>query len=97
MNICFDMAKQIKELDKADPEWDAKVACMLKKAIHDEKFNIYHRLFLYMRHLPRKPKAFKKSVKRMIDDYVKVKVATHDGFRNLPYRKQIYGLFDWKK
>lgn len=97
MNSCFAAAEEIKELNKEDPEWNDKVACMLKKMIHDEKHSIYHRVFLDLKYGPRKPRAFKKHVKGWVCDYVKEKVAIHKDFSERSYRKQIYGCFDWKK
>lgn len=97
MNMAFDAADEIKALDINDPEWRDKVACIIKKVNHSSKLSTYHRMFLYLKHGPRKPRAFKKHVKLFANDFLQDKIETHENFSNRHYRKQIYGLFDWKK
>lgn len=97
MTICFDKAKEICAIPFDDPEREQKIACMLKEMVHAGKFDAYNTMFFYVSRASRKPRAFKKEVKYMFDDFVKLKVQTHDEFRKRGWRKQIYGLFDWTK
>lgn len=93
----FEAAKEIANLDRNNPDFENLCACIVKKAMHQAKFETYHKLFLYIKYEPKKPKAFKKSIKKYFADFLKVKMQTHEDFKNLSERKQIYGLFDWKK
>lgn len=96
MNSALDLAKDIKTMDFMSPDFEAEVACKIKKLIHAEKFSVYHRLHLYLKHGPRKLRPFKKHVKFFADEFLKPKIKTHKEFMNKDWRKQMYGYFDWK-
>lgn len=97
MSVYYEVVNEIKKLNKEDPEWEDTVASMIKKAIHKEKFHIYHNVFLDLKYGPRRPRMFKKHVKHMVENWIKPKIETHKKFKEMPYTKQMYGLFDWKK
>ena len=93
----FNAAEEICALDRNDPEYKQKVECIVKKANHAEKFSCYHKIFLDLKYGPRKPRAFKKHVKYMIENFIVHKIETHKEFMERPVRKQIYGYFDWER
>ena len=97
MNDALDLAKHIKTMDFNSPEFEAEVACKIKKLVHGEKFSTYHKVFMYLKHSPRRPRLFKKSVKRFADDFLKSKIETHREFMGKDWKKQMYGYFDWEK
>lgn len=95
----FNAVEEIKKLDTTDPDYWDYVACIIKKSNHGAKAEIYSKLFLDIKWLAgRKPRAFKKGVKLLFNEYVKFKIQTHEEFYNeRPIRKQIWNMFDWKK
>ena len=97
MGTDHDLSRAIRLLSNEDPEWIDKAACMIKKHCHGVKMGVYHKIFLDIKYGPRKPKAFKKHVKRFVARWIPVKIETHKNFAAKSYRNQIYGLFDWKK
>lgn len=98
MNICYELAEEIKKIDPNDSQWTDKVACMIKKVIHEEKFHVYVRMFSFLKWEGGKSRIFKKKVRSyFLKNALEAKIETHDCFRKKPYTKQIYGLFDWKR
>ena len=97
MNNEHDVIDAILKLDQTSPDFRDLAACTIKKFVHGEKMSIYHRIFLDLKYGPRKPRSFKKHAKQLIDDFVKTKIETHKQFSQRDVRKQIWGLFDWKK
>ena len=97
MNSCLELAKDIKRMDFHSDDFESEVACKIKKPIHEEKHRVYYRMFLHLKFGPRKARIFKKSVKGYFTKFLMDKVKTHEEFKNLEWRKQIWGLYDWKK
>ena len=91
-----DVAKEIKALDRDDPDWEKYVACIVKKHTHAEKLCVYISVFRELSFGSLRPRAFKKRVKWIVKEWLKHKVTTHEEMANRPIRKQIYKLFDWK-
>lgn len=93
----YNAIEEIKVLDATDPEYWDHVACIIKKSEHHAKLSVYHRMFLYLKYGPRKPRSFKKHVKQFANEFLTDKIETHKTFVARATREQIYGLFDWKK
>lgn len=97
MNSCLELAKDIKTMDFMSDDFESEVACKIKKLIHEEKHSAYFHMFLAVKHTSRKQRHFKKSIKGFFTKVLQAKIETHEEFRNRDWRKQIYGLYDWKK
>ena len=94
----FNAVEEIKKLDPTDPDYWDYVACIVKKGEHGAKLGVYTMMFLHVKYSPRRPRAFKKSIKYMFEEHVKLKIQTHKEFYGeRPIRQQIWNLFDWKK
>ena len=97
MNAAYDLADKFIDRYNIDTSERDRMACEIKKMNHGEKLSVYHRIFLSMKHGPRRPKTFKKHIKRFIRKEVEHKIETHREFSRRDYSKQIHGIFNWKK
>lgn len=94
----FDATTEIMKLDPKDPDYKKYIDCIVKKACHGAKLEVYTKIFFDCKYAPRKPRAFKKHIKYMMNQFLTIKIETHRKFwKERGIREQMYGIFDWKK
>ena len=94
----FNAVEEIKKLDPNDPDYTNYLECIIKKSNHGAKLDAYTKIFFDCKYAPRKPRAFKKHIKYMMNQFLTIKIETHRQFwKERGIREQMYGIFDWKK